>query len=73
MNIHEEERLSRRIALTVEERKNAVELRDRASRLREEFPDMSITQTVKLAAIQMGLEEPDRGADNDASENDANG
>lgn len=47
------------IELTVEERKLANELHNRASKLRDEVDDISITQSVKLAAIQMGLEMPD--------------
>ncbi|MYV58030.1 hypothetical protein [Streptomyces sp. SID3212] len=55
MKWYEQERQNRRIALTVAERRNGNELHERAIKLREEFEDMSITQSVHLAAIQMGL------------------
>lgn len=55
MRWYEQERQNRRIALTVAERKNGEELHQRAIKIREEFEDMSITQSVHLAAIQMGL------------------
>lgn len=55
MKWYESERRTHRIALTVAERRNGSELHDRAIKLREEFEDMSITQSVHMAALQMGL------------------
>lgn len=68
MKWFERERVNHRIALTVEQRAVANELHERAQRLRDESGDLGVSESVKIAAFQMGLQEPDNEEVNEDGE-----